>query len=80
MCTIIDLMHDLLLDTAKHVMDTWKRLSVIDSKNYRKELIVLFPLLILVVSLSRLRCRAVEKLGGVLFTVLSQGCYSTASL
>ena len=33
MCTI-DPMHNLLLGTAKHVMDTWKRLSVIDSKNY----------------------------------------------
>lgn len=33
MCTI-DPMHNLLLGTAKHVMETWKRLSVIDSKNY----------------------------------------------
>ena len=33
MCTI-DPMHSLLLGTVKHAMDTWKRLSVIDSKNY----------------------------------------------
>ena len=33
MCTI-DPMHNLLLGTAKHVMDVWKRLEVIDSKYY----------------------------------------------
>ena len=31
MCTI-DPMHNLLLGTAKHVMETWKKLSVIDNK------------------------------------------------
>ena len=33
MCTI-DPMHNLLLGTAKHVIETWKSLSVIDSKTF----------------------------------------------
>lgn len=33
MCTI-DPMHNMLLGTAKHVIETWKSLSIINSKNY----------------------------------------------
>ena len=46
MCTS-DPMHNLLLGTAKHVIDVWKRLEVINTKDFdRKKVIALFALLI----------------------------------
>ena len=31
---VIDPMHNLLLGTAKHMIDTWKEIGILNKKNY----------------------------------------------